>query len=277
MKKALFLILGLGIFLSFSVSHLAAQEKKTSKVSITITKDDVVTVDTTFELKEGQDPEMIKKIVSHLAGEDIHMKISKDKSHSDFAWVHADDDVAWHAKKDEGFEYHFGDIGIDLDSLKEAMGGKKMMVIKDDNGNFTIKELGDDMEMEEFHFEHSHKGDMHEKHGNVMIFSGDEDCDHVVKMKDHHMVIVTEEGEEDGETRVIVKTIGDDEKGMEKYINVYVTTDEDCEGVEEEVDVYVVKKGDKNVKVVKKKVKVEIEEEDEENDGEESEKKVKKK
>jgi hypothetical protein len=193
MRKTLLLLLTLGVFLSFTVHPLAAQDEKKTTLTIVIEEDDEVTVDTSFELKEGQDPEMIKKVVSHLAGEDIHMKISKGKPH----------------------------------------GGKKVLVLKEDNGDFTVRELGED-----------------------------EDCKHTVEMKDHHMVIVTEEGDEEGETKVIVKSTGEDEGDMEKLINVYVTTDEeDCEGKEENVDIYVIKKGDKDVKVVKKKVKVEIEEE----------------
>jgi hypothetical protein len=39
----------------------SAQDKKSSRVRITITENDRVTSDTTFELKEGQDPEMISE------------------------------------------------------------------------------------------------------------------------------------------------------------------------------------------------------------------------
>ena len=121
MKKPLLLLTGLGVFLFFSLNHLSAQDKKPAKVTITITEDDKVTTDTTFELKEGQDPEMIKKIVSKIAGEDIKINISKSMSHSTIAMIHSDDDVEWHAKKSGDFEYHFGDLGMDLDSIKRTL------------------------------------------------------------------------------------------------------------------------------------------------------------
>ena len=56
MKKNLLpLILGSFLFLLFGFQSSMAQEKKTSKVHITITEDDKVTSDTTFELAEGQE------------------------------------------------------------------------------------------------------------------------------------------------------------------------------------------------------------------------------
>ena len=97
MKKTLLLLLGLGVFLFFSLNSLSAQDKKSTKITITITEDDKVTTDTTFELSDGQDPEMIKKIVSHLAGEDVHMNISKSMSHSKIGMIYSDDDVVWNA------------------------------------------------------------------------------------------------------------------------------------------------------------------------------------
>ncbi|MFC2098691.1 hypothetical protein ACFLSP_02990 [Bacteroidota bacterium] len=66
----LFIASLLVILLGFQTTM--AQEKKTSTISITIEQDDKVTTDTTFELAEGQDPELIKKIIMHLAGDDSH-------------------------------------------------------------------------------------------------------------------------------------------------------------------------------------------------------------
>ena len=71
MKKFLPL-LSFGILLAFSVCQLSAQDEKLSKVTITITENNKVTTATTFELKEGQDPEMIKTIVTQLSGDDKH-------------------------------------------------------------------------------------------------------------------------------------------------------------------------------------------------------------
>lgn len=235
MNKTLPLILGLGIFLAFTVSPMAAQDQKKSTVSITITEGDKVTVDTTLELKEGQDPEMIKKIVSHLAGEDIDAHQSKSMSHAGIAMIHSDDDVVWHAGKGGDFEYHFGDFGIDIDSIKEAHKGEKILVMKDEDGEFTVKELGEDDEGEK-----------------------------ILKLKDQHVVIMTEEGDEEGETTVIVKSMKPgEEMEMEKTVNVLVTTGEDGEGSEENVDIYIIKEGGKDVKVVKKQIKVEIDDEGE--------------
>ena len=141
MKKMLLISLGLGVFLSVSLNHLKAQDKKPTTVSITITEDDKVTTDTTFELSEGQDPEMIKKIVSHIAGEDIQMNISKNMTHSMMGMEFSDEDVV--SNKGSNFNVHFDDLGIDLDSIKEAHGGQKVMVLKDEDGTLTVKELGE--------------------------------------------------------------------------------------------------------------------------------------
>lgn len=267
--------MGLGVFLFVSLNHLAAQDKKPTTVTITITEDDKVTTDTTFELKEGQDSEMMKKMISDITGEDIHMNMSKSMSHSKVAMIHTDDDVVWHAQKGGDFEYHFDDLGINLDSIKEAHGGQKVMVMKDEDGNFTIRELGEG----EDHIM-LHEGDLHGKHSNVMIFSGDGDCEEIIKSMDHNVMIMTEDGDEEGKTKVIVKTIlMDGDKEGETTMDVWVSSDEDSEG-EEDVEVYVIKKGDKDVKIVQKKVKVEIEQENGDtggNEGQETEKKVKKK
>ena len=210
MKKLLLLgSLAVCLISMAATNQVFAQEDESTSVHITIKEDGKVTTDTTFELKEGQDPHMVKKMVQHMVGGDEKMmkkeviiiqKGDDDCEHNELAWVYADSDDAWNVKS--------MDMGINMDSIKEAHGGEKVMVFKDEDGNITVKELGDDEE-HEMHINHEGHGD-HE----IMIISEDE-----------HM----EWTEEDGEN----------------------------------VEVYVIKKGDKDMKVVKK-VTVEIEDESEE-------------
>ena len=177
MKKTLLSSLSMGIFIAFNTGQLSAQDEKPARVSITITENDMVTTDTTFELGKGHDPEMITKVVSQLTGEDIDI-------------------------------------------------------------NTTIKVVGAG-------------DDEHGKHRNVMIIESDDSGEHhVINSSNHHMTIITEDGDEG--------------HGRAKTIDVIVNTDEDVESLEdgEDLEVHVIKKGDKNVKIVKK-IRVEIEDEDE--------------
>ncbi len=234
MKKLLLLgSIAVCLIVMASTNQAFAQEDESTSVHITIKEDGKVTTDTTFELKEGQDPDMVKKMVQHMVGGDEKMmkkeviiiqKGDNDCEHNELAWVYADSDDAWNVKS--------MDMGINLDSIKEAHGGEKVMVFKDEDGNITIKELGDDEE-HEMHFNHEGHGD-HE----IMIIESDEDGEKVkikkMKKGSGNMMIISED------------------EHME-------WTEEDGENVE----VYVIKKGDKDMKVVKK-VTVEIEDESEE-------------
>jgi len=234
MKKLLFLSsLTVCIVVMAATNQVFAQEDESTSVHITIKEDGKVTTDTTFELKEGQDPDMVKKMVQHMVSGDekmikkeviIMQKGDADCEHSELAWVHSDDDDIWHVKS--------MDMGINMDSIKEAHGGEKVMVFKDEDGNITVKELGDDEE-HEMHFHHEGHGD-HE----IMIIESDEDGEKVnikkIKKGSGNMMIISEDEHNEW-------------------------TEDDGENVE----VYVIKKGDKNVKVVKK-VTVEIEDESEE-------------
>ena len=234
MKKLLLLgSFAICLVMMASTNQAIAQEDESTTVHITIKEDGKVTTDTTFELKEGQDPDMVKKMVQHMAGGD------DDCDHRELAWVHVDNDNVWHAKS--------MDMGIDLDSIKEAHGGGKVMVFKDEDGNITVKELGED-EDHEMHFKH----EGHEGHG------------------DHEIIII--ESDEDGE-KVLIKKM---KKGSGHMM--IISEDEHMEWTEEDgenVEVYVIKKGDKNVKVVKK-VTVEVEEKSEEGVEKEVEVEIKK-
>jgi hypothetical protein len=219
-----------------AASHqVTAQEDEKTSVHITITEDGKVTTDTTFELKEGQDPEMVRKMVEHMAGGEA-MKMKKkviisqgddEHGHQSLAWVHvdSDDEDVWHINSD-GF-------AVNLDSIKEAHGGGKLMVFKDEDGNLTVKELGED-EDHEIHRKH-------EDHGDQEI-----------------MIIESEEGGEKIHIKKIKKGDG----------HVMILSDDDD-------DVYVIRKGDKDVRVVKK-VRVEIDDESDEAVEKEVEVEVKK-
>jgi hypothetical protein len=248
----------------FGFQQTMAQEGKTSKVHITISEGDEVTTDTTFELKEGQDPEMVKKIISHLAGEDVHkVHVSKDKK---MVWVSSGGDDDWHIK--EGLE------AINIDSIREAHKDAKVLVIKNKDGDITVKELDED---DDIYFD-----DDCDAHHEMMFLEADEDGKtiHIKKMKSGKKVMMISE---DDDVHKAHKIIVHTEKGdcEEKEIKVTVHTDDDIECVEkgegdEHVEVYVIKKDDgEEVKVMKKKIKVEIEEE--EDTGEKKEKAEKKK
>ena len=265
-KHLLHLSLGISLILLFGSQQAMAQDKKSSKIHITITENDKVTTDTTFELKEGQDPEMIKKVISHLAGDDLHkMHMSQDvhvshdvhKSHGgqkEMVWIHSDGEKAWHGE--HGMEC------INIDSIKKVHKGAKVLVIKNKDGEIEVKELDGDEDHEMF-FE----GDEHGKHHKMMfIESGDNDD--VMHIK-----------EAQGEKTIIIHTQGDDCDGREQKIEVIIHSGDDMEWTEkdgENVEVYVIKKGDKDVKVVKE-IRVIIKEDDEaEKETETKEKKKKK-
>jgi hypothetical protein len=198
MKKLLLLgSLAVCLVIMASTNQAIAQEDESTTVHITIKEDGKVTTDTTFELKEGQDPDMVKKMVQHMVGGD------DDCDHKELAWVHADNDNVWHAKS--------LDMGIDLDSIKEAHGGGKVMVFKDEDGNITVKELGED-EDHEMHFKHEGHGD-HE----IMIIESDEDGENVE-------VYVIKKGDKDVKIvkKVTVEVEDESEEGVEKEVEVEV-------------------------------------------------------
>jgi hypothetical protein len=60
-RNQLHVFFGILMILFVVYQQSSAQDKKSSRVRITITENDRVTSDTTFELKEGQDPEMISE------------------------------------------------------------------------------------------------------------------------------------------------------------------------------------------------------------------------
>ena len=160
MKKHLLpLFLASGLILLFCFQHTRAQDKKSSEVHITITENDAVTTDTTFVLKEGQDPEMIKKVITHLAGEEMEMSHDVHMSHSgekQMVWMHSDGDKNVH------IEHMMEDINID--SIKEAHNDAKVLVIKNKDGEIIVKELDEEADHEMFF-----GGDEHGEHHEMMF------------------------------------------------------------------------------------------------------------
>ena len=153
MKKILPLLISLVIPLAFSAMQLKAQDEKPMKVTITITEDEKVTTDTTFEIKEGQDPDMIHEIISELTGEDFPDKHSGSGTHKKMIMVHSDEDVDVHSKEGH-YSYKFGDDhDIDIDSLKEAHEGDEITIHHEgDHGKHKEIEVhvhsGEDMDLD---------------------------------------------------------------------------------------------------------------------------------
>jgi hypothetical protein len=134
MKKSLLpSILGSFLLLLFGLQSNLAQEKKTSKIQITITEEGKVTSDTTFELEEGQDPEIIKKVVAYMAGGEIHPGHMSKEMHISHSGDHK---MMMHKHMMNG---------INIDSIKEAHPDARVLVIKDENGKITVEESDGDI------------------------------------------------------------------------------------------------------------------------------------
>jgi hypothetical protein len=135
-KHLLHLTIGASLVMLFGFQQTMAQEVKTSEVHITISEGDEVTTDTTFELKERQNPEMVKKMISHLAGEDIHKthKIIVHTEEGDYeekdiiVSVHTDDDMEWAEKGEE--DEHMEVYVIKKDDGKEVKVMKKKIKVE---------------------------------------------------------------------------------------------------------------------------------------------------
>ena len=218
----------------FAVCHsgIYAQESKAGKVTITITQDDKVVSDTTFELREDQDPEAVKKIISHVLGGKIRF-FEKGPGHEEITWISSgDDEHAWHA---EEFDY-------DLDSISEEE--SDVMVFKDESDSvhkvIVKKSAGGEQ-------------DVIVKSGKNIRVSEEED-------QGYSVIIIEEKDDEgSGEKEKRVKVI------VESGDDVEIISEDDLERVEEgedeDIDVFVIKKDDET-KVIKK-VKVEVKEVDE--------------
>ena len=245
-----------------------AQEGKTNTVTITITEDGKVTTDTTFEIAEGQDPDALKTIVEELAGGDIHIKSAKK----------AEKKIMYIAEGDEGGTWEISDV--DIDSIKEAHPGARVMVMKTDDGNINVKVLDEEDEDIEF------KPEEGETYVVKVIKEGKGDCVEVTE--DHHVVV--SEDEEDGKHKVVIKEFKGEGDDIEKHIKVFIGEDDDVmimddngdlKWIEEGGDgdhVIIIEKDNGEEKVVmKKQIKVKIDEDDKGDDNKEKNKGDKKK
>jgi hypothetical protein len=278
MKNALYfkMLLLFAAFI-FILTGAYAQENKTGKVILKIEKEGKTVVDTVFDLKEGQDPEDLKETISHLTGEDMIMfpkesggqniivmqKHGTDmKCHMEHMEMDSADKECIKKKvmvfeEEEGKESHdckmIHELGIDIDSLREAHGGAKVIVLKDDEGNITTKVLEEDVEW----VSEDKEGEQGEKTYKIIITDegqqGEDEEVYILKTDDgkkvkvitEKSVVVSSVGEdEEGTVKVIV--IGDDEEKTEKDVKVTVKVlDEDEEGAGNDNDKKVKEEGRK--------------------------------
>jgi len=193
-KHLLYFLTGFFLIMLSGFQHTIAQDKKTSTISITITEDDKVTTDTTFELKEGQDPETIKKMITHLAGDDMQVK-------------HMSKDVVWHTKPCME--------SINIDSIKEAHEGARVLVIKNKDGDVTVEEK-----------------DMHGKHHEIMkehkvIIHTDVDDDCKGLEKKIEVIISGDEGDENVDVIILKQDDCEEVKVITKKVRVVIEDEED--------------------------------------------------
>ena len=86
-----------------STNQAIAQEEESTTVQITIKEDGKVTTDTTFELKEGQDHDMVKKMVQHMAGGDEKMM---KKGGGNMMIISEEEHVEWTEEDGENVEVY---------------------------------------------------------------------------------------------------------------------------------------------------------------------------
>jgi uncharacterized protein YrzB (UPF0473 family) len=137
------------------------------------------------------------------------------------------------------------ELGINLDSLKEAHSGARMMVMKDENGKITVRECDDQAAWvsEEHECEHGGKtyqiivtdeGQPGENEEMYILKTADGKKVKVISEKT--VVISTTDEDEDGQVKVIV--VGDDGEKTEKNVTVTVKVlDEDREDARDNRDV----------------------------------------
>jgi len=225
------ILLGLAVFIIQPLVVLA-QEGKTSKVTVTITENDKIITDTTFAIREGQDPEAVKEIISHVLSGEVDFT-SKGPGLKEIIWVSPENDEhVWYAK-----DFHF-----DIDSISEE--DEDVMIFKDESDNIhtvVVKKRTGEGE------------DIFVTKSKTVRVSEEKD-------KGYSTVIIKESGDEDKEGKAKrVKVI------VESDDDVEIISEDDLERIEEDeenVDVYVIKKDD-GTKVIKK-VKVEVKEVEEE-------------
>jgi hypothetical protein len=222
MKKLLLLSLLVITTCIILSSQSSAQETKGDKVTVQITKDGKVVTDTSFQLKEGQDPEAVKRVISHVLEGDIQV-ISGKEGHQKMVWVTSEDDKhMWHAE----------DIDVNMDSTMKHE--EKVMIFKGDPGD---------------------------DHHEVIVRKVSPDEETVVVSEGSKIIIITEKGDKESEghqkqIKVIVE--GNDDVEILDNEDLEWVEEEDADNV----DVYVIKKDDGTKVVKKMKVEVKVDEED---------------
>jgi hypothetical protein len=172
----------------FSI-HAFAQETSGDKVTVQITKDGKVITDTAFLLKEGQDPEAVKKVIAHVLDGDIQV-ISGKEGHQKMVWVTSEDDKhMWSAE----------DIDVDMDSVIKHE--EKVMVIKGDSGKCEKK---------------------------VIIRKESDGEETVIIRSVDHLEISEEEGE-GSKIIIIEEKGNKEGEGHQKQVKVYLEGDEDMD------------------------------------------------
>jgi hypothetical protein len=219
-----------------------AQKTGGDKVTIQVTREGKIVSDTTIQLKEGQDPEAVKKVIVKVLEGDIEVISGKEGSQK----------MIWVTSEDDKHLSHTGDIDVEKDTCTKH---KKLVMIRegDDHGEVhkkvIVKEGPEGKESEE----------------TIIVGGGDE--------------FEITEGEEGGSKIITIKEESDEDSGThEKIIKVIVEGDNDMKILDDEdleiikennadsVKVYIIKDDD-GTKVVKKmkKVEVKVEVEDEGN------------
>jgi hypothetical protein len=242
MKKFLLVsLLSMIACLVFS-SQSSAQETTGDKISLKIIRDGKIVTDTSFQLKEGQDPEAVKKVISHVLDGDIQV-ISGKEGHQKMVWVTSEDDKhMWHAEE----------IEIEMDSIMKHE--EKVMVFEGEPG------------------EHHHKVVVRKKSPGgetVWVSSGDEleICEE--EGEGSKIIIITKKGDRDPEVKKVKVIVeGDDDVEIMEDEDLDWIEGEDFEWIEEKnadhLDVYIIKEDD-GTKIIKK-MRVKEEEEEDDND-----------
>ena len=149
----------------FSIQAFA-QEISGDKVTVQITKDGKVITDTILQLKEGQDPEAVKRVIAHVLEGDIEV-ISGKEGHQKMVWVtsHAEDidvemDSVMKHKDCEGHQKHVkvyveGDDDMeilddeDFEWVEEDADNVDVYVIKKDDGTEVVKTVKVEVKVDE--------------------------------------------------------------------------------------------------------------------------------
>ena len=199
MKKSLLTFPGLGIFLCLCAPPLTAQDETPTTVTITITENDEVTTDTTFTLKEGQDPEMIKDIVATLAGADV------DQKHEKMMIISSLDSTDHHIIKSSDLQ--------------------TMVITGEEIDEDRIKVIVDSFEKD------NEAGEV-----KVIVGSSDKDNDES-KEKTVNLYVYSDEdkspNDKDKEIKVIVIGKGDKDVKVEKKVRVEVKKEDNKESAED--------------------------------------------